>query len=154
MGDQAAAADRRPPLLSAGQNPNAGLLPPSDSDSDAPAGQNPRAGMLPSSSSDEEEVGGEGKAEKAAPLPPADGAAPAPAMSAKERKAAEAEAAANMERLALVRRRREEEREARIAAEGWDRYAPASEANTRPMPADHPSLRAKEGGSDSDSESE
>eukprot|EP00955_Chlamydomonas_euryale_P061131 357922-Chlamydomonas_euryale.AAC.1 len=46
----------------------------------------------------------------------------------KEEKSAE-EIAADMERLALIRKRREDDRLKRIATEGWDRYAPLSETN-------------------------
>jgi hypothetical protein len=37
-----------------------------------------------------------------------------------------------MERLELVKRRREEQRLERIAAEGWDRYAPVTADNHPP----------------------
>lgn len=36
---------------------------------------------------------------------------------------------------------REEDRLKRIADEGWDRFAPASNTNKPPAPKDHPSQR-------------
>lgn len=41
-------------------------------------------------------------------------------------------AAADMARLELIRKKREDERQKRIAAEGWDRFAPVSETNKPP----------------------
>lgn len=150
-------ADLPPPLLphTARQPATAGLLPPSDSDSDdsGPRGQNPRAGLMPSSSSDDDDDddddGDDGDDNGDAPAAAAAGAAPTePRKSAKQRKADAEAAAINLERLRLVRERRERERTERIAAEGWDRFAPESETNRRPVvvPKDHPSLKAEEEG--------
>lgn len=172
-----------PPKLPGNQNPNAGMMPSSSSDeedeeSDGPARQNPRAGQMPSSSSEDEDEGGEeeGGAEKTkkrngsdkGKAPAAAAAAPAapaePYKSSKQRKAEAAAAAINLERLALVRRKREEDRAKRIAEEGWDRFAPLTETNKPPgtgeLPKDHPSLQRKkteeeeDGGDDDDDDDE
>jgi hypothetical protein len=42
------------------------------------------------------------------------------------------QAAIDLERLQLARQKREEGRQRRIAAEGWDRFAPVSETNKPP----------------------
>ena len=51
-----------------------------------------------------------------------------------------AEIAKDMEKLEIVRKRREEDRKKRIEAEGWDKYQPISETNRPPgyVPSDHP----------------
>lgn len=38
----------------------------------------------------------------------------------------------DIERLQMIKDRREKERQARIAKEGWDRFAPVSETNKPP----------------------
>lgn len=51
--------------------------------------------------------------------------------------------AKDMERLKLIREKREEQRLQRIKDEGWDRYAPVSATNKPPdgRPADHPDFK-------------
>uniref|UniRef100_A0A7R9YRY0 Uncharacterized protein n=1 Tax=Chlamydomonas euryale TaxID=1486919 RepID=A0A7R9YRY0_9CHLO len=126
---------------SAGQNPNAGMLPPSDSEEEEDGGDVPvapaapantqraTAGMLPPNSSDDDDDDSESSDDG-----PANDylSAPRPKKQVeKEEKSAE-EIAADMERLALIRKRREDDRLKRIATEGWDRYAPLSETNHPP----------------------
>ena len=49
----------------------------------------------------------------------------------------------DMERLKLIKAKREQQRQERIKAEGWDRYAAVSETNKPPdgRPADHPDFQ-------------
>lgn len=93
-----------------GQDPKAGMMPSSSSDSedDVPR-QAPTAGLMPPSDSEDEGEGGGGggAAEAGKGKEPADGDGPpagggAPQLTRKEQKAL----AADMERLALVRERR------------------------------------------------
>lgn len=44
----------------------------------------------------------------------------------------------DMERLQMIKDKREKERQARIAKEGWDRFAPVSETNKPPGGAPRP----------------
>ncbi len=129
-----------------------GMLPPSDSDSDsgaeeAPRGQNPNLGLLPPSDSDSDsdgegggkEAGADGEAKpKKAPKPLV---AEAPRRKKEEEEVDPEQARIDLERLELVRQKREDQRLARIAAEGWDRFAPLSETNKPPLPADHPGAK-------------
>eukprot|EP00884_Botryococcus_braunii_P005920 jgi/Botrbrau1/15329/Bobra.0379s0002.1 len=52
--------------------------------------------------------------------------------SKKQHQEEEEEMQRNMERLELIKKKREEDRLKRIAEEGWDRFAPISETNKRP----------------------
>lgn len=54
--------------------------------------------------------------------------------------------AKDLERLKLIKEKREKERQERIKREGWDRYAPQSETNKPPdgRPSDHPDFRDQE----------
>jgi hypothetical protein len=121
-----------------------GMLPPSDSDSDeeeAPRGQNPNMGLLPPSDSDsdsgsDDDAAKEAKAKKA----PKPLVAEPPRRKKEDEEVDPEQARVDLERLELVRRKREDQRLARIAAEGWDRFAPVTETNKPPIPADHPSL--------------
>lgn len=120
-----------------------GMLPPSDSEEDsddepAPRGQNPRMGMLPPSDSESEESEEEGEdgAEKAKKVGrPLVQEAP---RRKKDEELDPEQLRVDMERLELVRKRREEQRLKRIADEGWDRFAPLSETNKPPLPSDFP----------------
>jgi hypothetical protein len=119
-----------------------GMLPPSDSESesddDSPRGGQPAtAGMMPPSDSDSEGSGEEDGAEKPKkvaekkpkelkPLVP-----DAPRRN-KEEEIDPGQLAVDMERLELVKKRREEQRLKRIADEGWDRFAPLTEDNRPP----------------------
>jgi len=119
------------------------MMPSSSSDSDASGDDLPRqaptAGLMPPSDSEDEEEGeeGEGKPRKMDKGPSEDAEAAAtsgggaPQLTRKEQKAL----VADMDRLALVRQRREAERQARIKEEGWDRFAPVSETNRPPAGA-------------------
>lgn len=51
--------------------------------------------------------------------------------------------AKDLERLQLIKEKRERERQDRIQKEGWDRFAPVTDANKPPdgRPADHPDFR-------------
>jgi len=116
----------------------------SSSDSDASGDDLPRqaptAGLMPPSDSEDEEEGEEGvegkpRKKDKGPSEDAEAAATsgggAPQLTRKEQKAL----VADMDRLALVRQRREAERQARIKEEGWDRFAPVSETNRPPAGA-------------------
>ncbi|EIE18480.1 hypothetical protein COCSUDRAFT_60146 [Coccomyxa subellipsoidea C-169] len=124
------------------------MLPPSDSDEDdedeAPApkkgGQPSTAGMLPPSDSDSDE-----DSEEEPPPKPKKELQPAVADAPKPKKEEEEvdpeQARKDLERLELIRQRREDSRLQRIKDEGWDRFAPESDTNRRPdgVPKDHPS---------------
>ena len=123
-----------------------GMLPPSDSDSEegsdaepAPTGgQNPRMGMLPPSDSDSDDSDEDEEKSDAKPSK-----APRPLIQEAPRRRKEDELdpeqlKVDMERLELVKQRREEQRLKRIAVEGWDRFAPMTETNRPPPPKDFP----------------
>ncbi|KAG1664100.1 hypothetical protein FOA52_013284 [Chlamydomonas sp. UWO 241] len=122
----------------AGQNSKAGELPPAGSDSEdegvapkKPAGQSSTAGMLPPNSSDEEGGGDSSSSDEDDGLNEYMRAAPKkkePVVVPKT----PAEIAAEMERLSLIRKKREDDRINRIATEGWDRYAPVTSTNHPP----------------------
>lgn len=127
-----------------GQAATVGLLPPSDSedessdDEGAPRGQNPKAGEMPTSdsesdsddsSSDEDEAPAKSKAAKPA--------VPEPERRRKDDEIDPEQARIDLERLELVRKRREEQRLKRIADEGYDRFAPITETNRPPLPSDY-----------------
>ena len=132
------------------QNAKVGLMPPSSSDEDSddePGGQNPNAGMMPPSSSDEDS-GSDDEEPKSKPT------AKAPAvqqLNRKEREALEGkkkeeeeldpeQLRKDMERLAMVKKRREEQAAKRIEKDGWDRMRPIG-------PDNHPpGMREPEGG--------
>mmetsp|Transcript_39062 Transcript_39062/g.91380 ORF Transcript_39062/g.91380 Transcript_39062/m.91380 type:complete len:168 (-) Transcript_39062:249-752(-) len=119
------------------QRPNAGQMPSSsDDEDDAPrkvkGGQNPNVGMLPPNSSDEDE---EDEDEDKAPVPKA------VELTRNEREQLEAQKAAepdpeqvrkDMERLQMIKKKREEQAANRIEKEGWDRMKPMSEENHPP----------------------
>jgi hypothetical protein len=54
--------------------------------------------------------------------------------------------AMDLERLKLIKERREQQRLERIKLEGWDRFAPISDTNKPPdnRPPDHPDFKAKD----------
>ena len=127
-----------------------GMLPPSDSESESdddgpPRGQNPNMGMLPPSDSDSESSGDEDGAEKPKKVVEKKPKELRPLVPDEPKQKREevidpGQLAVDMERLELVKRRREEQRLQRIAAEGWDRFAPLSEENKPPgvtLPADY-----------------
>lgn len=92
------------------QNPNVGALPPSDSESDS-----------------EEEAAPREKKKEARPAVPDEGP--------RRRKEDEVDAEQmriDMERLEMVRVKREQQRLQRIQDEGWDRYAPVTDTNHPP----------------------
>jgi len=101
-----------------GQNPNAGMMPPSDSeDEDEPRpvrGQNPKAGMMPPSDSEEEDDDDEDEDDAPAPKLVSK---PAPVVEKSQK-----DITADMERLALVRKRREEEKARMLEKHGYDIY--------------------------------
>ena len=136
-----------------GQAATVGMLPPSDSedytdsdDEEAPVGQNPRMGELPPSSSEEEDSSDdEDKEEKKSRRPAKPGKPAVPDEPRRKKDEVDPEQMrVDMEKLELVKKRREEQRLKRIAEEGWDRFAPISETNKPPgsvLPPDHPSLK-------------
>lgn len=76
------------------------------------------------------------------------GAAPAKAPPPRRRKKEDDETdpeqiAKDMERLKLIKEKREEQRQARIKTEGWDRFAPVTATNKPPdgRPVDHPDFK-------------
>lgn len=125
------------------QSATAGMMPPSDSDSDDESedgvsghtnGQSKNAGMMPPSDSDDESD------DEVAPLPKGK-PPPGYEMTRREREQLKAqkepvldpeELAKNMEKLAMVKKRREDQRLKRIATDGWDRMKPVSEDNRPP----------------------
>ncbi|KAJ8902725.1 hypothetical protein NDN08_006045 [Rhodosorus marinus] len=125
--------DGRRPM---GQNPNAGMMPPSSDEEEYEdeevngMGQNPRAGMMPPSSDEEED---ESEEEEDDDL---NGGSRGAEPEQRARRVLSAEdqelVRRDMERLALVRQKREEDRQKRIREEGWDRFAPVTETNKPP----------------------
>jgi hypothetical protein len=125
------------------------MLPPSDSESESDdgdrpqGGQNPNMGMLPPSDSETESSGdedGTAKPKKVAPEKKPKELKPLVPDAPKRNKEEEidpGQLAVDMERLELVKKRREEQRLKRIADEGWDRFAPLSDTNRPPLPADY-----------------
>ncbi|GBG00379.1 hypothetical protein Rsub_13061 [Raphidocelis subcapitata] len=108
------------------QSKNAGKLPPSGSEDEE------------EDSSEEEDSGSDSDSD----------GAPAPAyltQAAPRKKKTDDELdpetiRRDMERLQMIKERREQDRLKRIADEGWDRFAPVSETNKPPghVPSDHP----------------
>ncbi|GLC37443.1 hypothetical protein PLESTM_000585200 [Pleodorina starrii] len=138
------------------QRANVGMLPPSDSEDEegeAPAskgeastsqpsgGQNKNAGQLPPSGSDDDD---DDSSSDDDPTP--EYLRTAPTARKKEpvvEPRSEEQVRKDLERLELIRKKREEDRLKRIATEGWDRFAPVSETNKPPghVPSDHPSAK-------------
>lgn len=106
------------------QNPRVGELPPGDSDDD-------------DDEEDDEKKKRTAKTDKKVHF--AKQVAMAEPRSRRKDDVDEDQLAADMERLALIRKKREEQRLARIAEEGWDRFAPISETNKPPggIPSDY-----------------
>ncbi|GIL77079.1 hypothetical protein Vretimale_3142 [Volvox reticuliferus] len=138
-----------------GQRANVGMLPPSDSEdeegeepaskdaasSSQPSGQNKNAGKMPSSSSEAEDDDSDSDDD-----PTPEYLRTAPTARKKEPVAeprSEEQVRKDLERLELIRKKREEDRQKRIAEEGWDRFAPISDTNRPPgyVPSDHPSKK-------------
>lgn len=127
-------AQRRGPV---GQSSNVGMLPPSDSEDEegeegstrpaaaaAPKGQPKTAGLMPPSDSeddDDDDSADEPEYFKAAPKKKEAPDAPDPEQIRKD-----------LERLELIRKKREDDRKKRIDADGWDRFAPVTETNKPP----------------------
>ena len=114
------------------QSDTAGMLPPNSSDEEEEEeepkkgkGQSATAGMMPPGSSDEE----------------SDDEPQQPQLTRMEREQLEAQQeeepdpeqiAKDMDRLAIIKKRREEQAAARIEKDGWDRMKPMSEDNHPP----------------------
>ena len=115
------------------QSDTAGMLPPNSSDEEEEEeeepkkgkGQSATAGMMPPGSSDEE----------------SDDEPQQPQLTRKEREQLEAQQeeepdpeqiSKDMDRLAIIKKRREEQAAARIEKDGWDRMKPMSEDNHPP----------------------
>lgn len=142
-----------------GQAATVGMLPPSDSEDEEeeaagekkeekeekpqkPKGQNRNAGKLPPSGSEDEEDGSDDESSDEAPEPAYLSAAAAPRKKKDDDAPDPEQIRKDMERLELIKQRREEDRLKRIRDEGWDRFAPVSETNKPPghaVPVDHPS---------------
>lgn len=130
------------PRSLAAQNANVGMMPPSssegesDSGDDGPRAQNPKAGMMPPSDSES------GSDEEVAKSHPSTKAPQPQQLTRKEREALEGkpeeeevdeeQLARDMERLAMVRKRREEQAAKRIEKDGWDRMKPIGPDNHPP----------------------
>ncbi|KAG2495307.1 hypothetical protein HYH03_006579 [Edaphochlamys debaryana] len=148
-----------------GQRANVGMLPPSDSEEEegeegaeakpkeakpkeaAPStskeagGQSKTAGKLPPNS-DDEGSDDDDSSDDDDPTPEYLKAAPVARKKEPEVEVrTEEQVRKDLERLELIRKKREDDRLKRIATEGWDRYAPVSETNKPPgsVPSDHPS---------------
>lgn len=143
-----------------GQNANVGLLPPSDSDDESEVeveaaaeekpekkqgGQSVTVGEMPPSDSDSEEDSEKESEEESAKPVKAKGKPVLPDEPRKKKDEDDPEEIRkDIERLELIKRKREEARLKRIADEGWDRFSPESETNRRPgaVPKDHPAGKA------------
>ncbi|PNW84425.1 hypothetical protein CHLRE_03g144647v5 [Chlamydomonas reinhardtii] len=144
-----------------GQRANVGMLPPSDSEEEegeagaaaAPAaakpaaaeakpegGQSKTAGKMPPSDSEEEDDDDDSDSDDD-PTPEYLRAAPPRKKAPVEEPRTEEQIRKDLERLELIKKKREDDRLKRIATEGWDRYAPVSDTNRPPgsVPTDHPS---------------
>jgi hypothetical protein len=130
-----------------------GLLPPSSSEEDSSDEedgvnrQNPRMGELPPTDSDEDageegDATGNGGSKKEKKERKVHFAKPAVPDEPRRREVIDEEQmSADLERLELIKRKREEQRLKRIEEEGWDRFAPISETNKPPgttVPRDYP----------------
>ncbi|EFJ45411.1 hypothetical protein VOLCADRAFT_118369 [Volvox carteri f. nagariensis] len=140
-----------------GQRANVGMLPPSDSEDDEgeqpaskgeasssqPSGQNKNAGKMPPSDSEGDEDDDSSSDDDPTP----EYLRTAPTARKKEpvvEPRSEEQVRKDLDRLELIRKKREEDRLKRIADEGWDRFAPISDTNKPPgyVPSDHPSKQA------------
>jgi hypothetical protein len=99
-------------------------------------------GDLPPNSSDEEEDS-ESDEEVA---PQGAVAAEAPRRRKNEEEPDPEEIAKDMERLKLIKEKREQQRLERIRKEGWDRFAPVTGTNKPPdsRPQDHPAFKKEQ----------
>lgn len=151
-----------------GQAATAGMLPPSDSEEEdegakgdkgeegkakkeakeakkkLSGGQDKNAGkMPPSGSEDEDEDDDDDDDEESdeAPLPDYLTQPSAPRKKKGDEEPDPEQIRKDIERLEMIKQRREQDRLKRIKDEGWDRYAPISETNKPPgyVPGDHPS---------------
>mmetsp|Transcript_18232 Transcript_18232/g.47589 ORF Transcript_18232/g.47589 Transcript_18232/m.47589 type:complete len:185 (+) Transcript_18232:97-651(+) len=140
-----------------GQSSTVGLLPPSDSESEEEGsdgeekpskkeekgGQASTVGKLPPTSDSE---GSDSDSDSDGP--PMNEYLTAPSQKKKQANApverSPEDIRKEMERLQIVKKRREEDRLKRIATEGWDRFQPMSETNRPPgyVPSDHPTSKS------------
>eukprot|EP00775_Hariotina_reticulata_P007309 gene7309-7522_t len=95
-------------------------------------GQRATVGMLPPSDSDGDDGDDEDGAEEQKTKQKQVEEEPDPEQIRKD-----------LDRLELIKKKRETDRLKRIAEEGWDRFAPISETNQPPghVPSDHPSQK-------------
>ena len=102
-------------------------------------------GELPPNSSDEESSSDDDSdIQPHGATPAAKAAAPPPRRRKKDDDEVDPEQIAkDMERLKMIKEKREEQRQARIKAEGWDRFAPVTATSKPPdaRPADHPDFK-------------
>mmetsp|Transcript_2680 Transcript_2680/g.7872 ORF Transcript_2680/g.7872 Transcript_2680/m.7872 type:complete len:198 (+) Transcript_2680:80-673(+) len=128
------------------QSSTVGMLPPSDSEDESGDEAPPKnkgkpvkkvqPGDMPPSGSDSDSGSDDGSSSDAGPPPPRR------ELTRREREALEAQrakpdpeqVAAEMERLRIVREKRAAQAAARIAAEGFDRYAPTPGSKPEPYP--------------------
>ncbi|KAG2454728.1 hypothetical protein HYH02_000565 [Chlamydomonas schloesseri] len=144
-----------------GQRANVGMMPPSDSEeeeegeeggeggasSSKPAeakpagGQSKTAGKMPPSDSGEDDDDDDDDDSDDDPTPEYLRAAPPRKKAPVEEPRSEEQVRKDLERLEMIKKKREDDRLKRIAQEGWDRYAPVSDTNRPPgsVPTDHPS---------------
>eukprot|EP00882_Tetradesmus_deserticola_P005202 GHRQ01005479.1.p2 GENE.GHRQ01005479.1~~GHRQ01005479.1.p2 ORF type:complete len:175 (+),score=72.59 GHRQ01005479.1:193-717(+) len=134
-----------------GQRSNVGMLPPSDSGdedegeegkaaskqkqeekaSNSKAGQSKTAGKLPASGSEDEDEDEDDESEEESSEEPLNEYL---ASAPRKKKVVEEEPdpeqiRKDMERLEMIKKKREDDRLKRIRDEGWDRFAPISDTN-------------------------
>ncbi|KAF5830822.1 hypothetical protein DUNSADRAFT_13970 [Dunaliella salina] len=152
--DEESSEEEAPVRQKQGQSSTVGLLPPSDSESEEEGsegeekpskkeekgGQSSVVGQLPPSDSEDSDSDSDG--------PPMNEYLTAPSQKKKQANApverSPEDIRKEMERLQIVKKKREEDRIKRIAAEGWDRFQPMSETNRPPgsVPSDHPTSKS------------
>ncbi|PNH10723.1 hypothetical protein TSOC_002497 [Tetrabaena socialis] len=144
------------------QRANVGMLPPSDSDeeeeeekkggegaakeAEAPSSKPaaaPAAAKAPAKKAASDDDDDSGSSDSDDPTPEYLRAAPTarPKKEPVVEERTEEQIRKDLERLELIRKKREDDRLRRVVAEGWDRYAPVTDTNKPPgtVPTDHPS---------------
>eukprot|EP01024_Parvocaulis_polyphysoides_P040413 TRINITY_DN36753_c0_g2_i1.p1 TRINITY_DN36753_c0_g2~~TRINITY_DN36753_c0_g2_i1.p1 ORF type:complete len:176 (-),score=66.19 TRINITY_DN36753_c0_g2_i1:704-1231(-) len=125
-----------------GQHSRVGMMPPSDSEEEEEEevaegeeenqakGQNANVGQLPPDDDDDDDDDEEDEDddENGEPIM----MAPREPRRKKEEQTDPGQLQADMERLEIIRKKREEQRLKRIQDEGWDRFQPISETNKPP----------------------
>lgn len=125
----AAAKEKKPKKAKGGQSRNAGKLPPSGSEDE--------------DEDEESEEESDDESSDEAPEPAYLSQPAAPRRKKGDDEPDPEQIRKDMERLEMIKQRREQDRLKRIKDEGWDRFAPISETNKPPghVPTDHPSQK-------------